>query len=222
MDYGIGKFAGLQTITVREQKQEAVRLIFAGGDELFVNVAALHKLHKYTGKEGHQPKLTKLGTGAWDRLKARTKKRVKDIARDLIKIYAKRRAAQGFAFKGDTVWQRELEASFEFEETPDQATAIEPIKEDMQQPIPMDRLVCGDVGFGKTEVAIRAAFKAIQDGKQVAVVVPTTVLARAAHRDVHKRMGRFPIGSRQLSPVRRQGAPEGRHRRRSATGRSTS
>ncbi len=199
VDYGIGKFAGLQTITVRDQKQEAVRLIFKGGDELFVNVAALHKLHKYTGKEGHQPKLTKLGTGAWERLKARTKKRVKDIARDLIQIYAKRRASQGFAFKGDTVWQRELEASFEFEETPDQATAIDAIKEDMQQPIPMDRLVCGDVGFGKTEVAVRAAFKAIQDGKQVAVVVPTTVLARQHTQTFTKRMGRFPIKIAQLS-----------------------
>ncbi len=199
VDYGIGKFAGLQTITVRDQKQEAVRLIFQGGDELFVNVAALHKLHKYTGKEGHQPRLTKLGTGAWERLKARTKKRVKDIARDLIQIYAKRRASQGFSFKGDTVWQRELEASFEFEETPDQATAIDAIKEDMQQAVPMDRLVCGDVGFGKTEVAVRAAFKAIQDGKQVAVVVPTTVLARQHAETFTKRMGRFPIQIRQLS-----------------------
>ena len=199
VDYGIGKFAGMQTITVREQKQEAVRLIFQGGDELFVNVAALHKLHKYTGKEGHQPKLTKLGTGAWDRLKARTKKRVKDIARDLIKIYAKRRASQGFAFKGDTIWQRELEAAFEFDETPDQAAAIDAIKEDMQQPIPMDRLVCGDVGFGKTEVAVRAAFKAVQEGKQVAVVVPTTVLARQHTETFTKRMGRFPIRIAQLS-----------------------
>ena len=199
VDYGIGKFAGLQTITVREQTQEAVRLIFQGNDELFVNVTALHKLHKYTGKEGHQPKLTKLGTGAWDRLKARTKKRVKDIARDLIQIYAKRRASQGYAFKADTIWQRELEASFAFEETPDQATAIDAIKEDMQQAIPMDRLVCGDVGFGKTEVAIRAAFKAIQDGKQVAVVVPTTVLARQHTETFIKRMGRFPIHIAQLS-----------------------
>lgn len=199
VDYGIGKFAGMQTITVREQKQEAVRLIFAGGDELFVNIAALHKLHKYTGKEGHQPKLTKLGTGAWERLKSRTKKRVKDIARDLIQIYAKRKASEGFAFKGDTVWQRELEASFEYEETPDQAVTIDAIKEDMQQPTPMDRLVCGDVGFGKTEVAVRAAFKALQDGKQVAVVVPTTVLARQHTETFLKRMGRFPVNIAQLS-----------------------
>ena len=199
VDYGIGKFAGLQTITVRERKQEAVRLIFAGQDELFVNLSALHKLHKYTGKEGHQPSLTKLGTGAWDRLKSRTKKRVKDIARDLIKIYAARKAAAGYAFKGDTIWQRELEASFEFEETVDQAAAIEAVKEDMQQPTPMDRLVCGDVGFGKTEVAVRAAFKAVQEGKQVAIVVPTTVLARQHTETFINRMDRYPVRVAQLS-----------------------
>ena len=199
VDYGIGKFAGMQTITVRDQKQEAVRLVFAGQDELFVNVTALHKLNKYTGKEGHQPKLTKLGTGAWDRLKARTKKRVKDIARDLIQIYAKRRASAGYAFKGDSIWQRELEASFQFEDTPDQAAAVEAVKEDMQQAVPMDRLVCGDVGFGKTEVAVRAAFKAVQDGKQVAVVVPTTILARQHVETFRKRMERFPVRVAQLS-----------------------
>ncbi|MEO0556765.1 MAG: transcription-repair coupling factor [Bacteroidota bacterium] len=199
IDYGIGKFAGMQTITVRDQRQEAVRLVFSGGDELFVNVTALHKLNKYTGKEGHQPKLTKLGTGAWDRLKSRTKKRVKDIARDLIQIYAKRRASAGHAFKGDSIWQRELEASFQYEDTPDQASAVEAVKEDMQQPVPMDRLVCGDVGFGKTEVAVRAAFKAVQDGKQVAVVVPTTILARQHVETFKARMGRFPVCIAQLS-----------------------
>ena len=199
IDYGIGKFAGMQTITVREQKQEAVRLVFSGGDELFVNVTALHKLNKYTGKEGHQPRLTKLGTGAWDRLKSRTKKRVKDIARDLIQIYAKRRASAGHAFKGDSIWQRELEASFQYEDTPDQAAAVEAVKEDMQQAVPMDRLVCGDVGFGKTEVAVRAAFKAVQDGKQVAVVVPTTILARQHVETFRERMDRFPVKVAQLS-----------------------
>ncbi|HLT48124.1 MAG TPA: transcription-repair coupling factor [Rubricoccaceae bacterium] len=199
VDYGIGKFAGLQRITVRGQQQEAVRLIFAGGDELFVNVGALHKLHKYTGKEGHQPKLTKLGTGAWERLKARTKKRVKDIARDLIKLYAQRKAAQGFAFKGDTIWQRELEASFPYEDTPDQLATTEAVKEDMQQPTPMDRLVCGDVGFGKTEIAVRAAFKAVQDGKQVAVIVPTTILAAQHYDTFVERMGRYPVRIAQLS-----------------------
>ena len=199
VDYGIGKFAGLQTITVRDQKQEAVRLVFRDGDELFVNVGALHKLHKYTGKEGHQPRLTKLGTGAWDRLKARTKKRVKDIARDLIKIYAARRASDGFAFAPDQIWQREMEASFQYEETPDQASAIDAVKADMEQPIPMDRLVCGDVGFGKTEVAVRAAFKAVQDGKQVAVVVPTTILARQHVETFTKRLDRYPVRIAQLS-----------------------
>jgi len=199
VDHGIGRFAGLQTITVREQRQEAVRLLFAGGDELFVSVGALHKLHKYSGKEGHQPKLTRLGTGAWDRLKARTKKRVKDIARDLIQIYAARRAAAGFAFRADTVWQREMEAAFPFEETPDQDAAIAAIKDDMQRPAPMDRLVCGDVGFGKTEVAVRAAFKAVQDGKQVAVVVPTTILARQHVETFTRRMGRYPVRIAALS-----------------------
>jgi transcription-repair coupling factor (superfamily II helicase) len=199
VDHGIGKFAGLQTITVREQRQEAVRLVFAGGDELFVNVGALHKLHKYTGKEGHQPKLTKLGTGAWERLKARTKKRVKDIARDLIKLYAERKKAAGFRFQPDTVWQRELEAAFPYEDTPDQAVATEAVKADMEQPTPMDRLVCGDVGFGKTEIAVRAAFKAVQDGKQVAVIVPTTILAAQHFETFQKRMERFPIRLAQLS-----------------------
>ena len=199
VDYGIGKFAGLQRITIREQQQEAVRLIFAGGDELFVNVAALHKLHKYTGKEGHQPKLTKLGTGAWERLKARTKKRVKDIARDLIKLYAQRKQASGYAFKADTLWQRELEASFPYEDTPDQLVTAEAVKEDMQQPTPMDRLVCGDVGFGKTEIAVRAAFKAVQGGKQAAVIVPTTVLAAQHYETFVDRMGRFPVRIAQLS-----------------------
>ncbi|MFN3596134.1 MAG: transcription-repair coupling factor [Rubricoccaceae bacterium] len=199
VDHGIGTFAGLQTITVREQKQEAVRLLFAGGDELFVSVAALHKLHKYTGKEGHQPRLTKLGSGTWERTKARTKKRVKDIARDLIRLYARRKASPGYAFQADSVWQRELEASFQFEDTPDQAAAVEAVKADMEQATPMDRLVCGDVGFGKTEVAVRAAFKAVQDGKQVAVVVPTTILARQHAETFQKRMARFPVRIAQLS-----------------------
>ncbi len=199
VDHGIGKFAGLQRITVREQKQEAVRLLFSGGDELFVNVSALHRLHRYSGKEGHQPRLTKLGTGAWERLKSRTKKRVKDIARDLIKLYAQRKAAEGFAFKPDTIWQREMEAAFEWEDTPDQLAATEAVKEDMEQAVPMDRLVCGDVGFGKTEIAVRAAFKAVQDGKQVGVIVPTTILAAQHVETFNKRMGRFPIRIGQLS-----------------------
>ena len=199
VDHGIGQFAGLHTITVRERRQEAVRLLFAGGDELFVNVGALHKLHKYTGKEGHQPRLTKLGSGAWDRVKSRTKKRVKDIARDLIAIYAARKKAAGYRFQPDTIWQRELEASFPYEDTPDQAIAAEAVKSDMEQPVPMDRLVCGDVGFGKTEIAVRAAFKAVQDGKQVVVIVPTTILSAQHYETFSRRMERYPIRVAQLS-----------------------
>ncbi|MDX1439490.1 MAG: transcription-repair coupling factor, partial [Rubricoccaceae bacterium] len=199
VDHGIGKFAGLQHITVREKLQEAVRLQFAGGDDLFVNVSALHKLYRYSGKEGHQPRLTKLGTGAWERLKSRTKKRVKDIARDLIKLYAQRKASDGFAYKPDTIWQREMEAAFEWEDTPDQAAATDAVKQDMEQAVPMDRLVCGDVGFGKTEIAVRAAFKAVQDGKQVGVIVPTTILAAQHVETFNKRMGRYPIRVAQLS-----------------------
>ena len=193
VDFGVGKFAGLHKITVREKQQEAVKILFKDEDVLYVNVNALYKLHKYSGKEGHQPKLTKLGSGQWERAKARTKKKVKDIARDLIKLYARRKASQGTAFSVDTVWQREMEASFKFEDTPDQATAAEAVKEDMQQPVPMDRLVCGDVGFGKTEVAIRAAFKAAQDGKQVAILVPTTILATQHFETFKSRLERFPV-----------------------------
>lgn len=199
VDYGIGKFAGLQRVTVRERQQEVVRLLFSGGDELLVNVSGLHRLHRYSGKEGHQPRLTKLGTGAWERLKSRTKKRVKDIARDLIKLYAARKASDGFAFKTDTIWQREMEVAFEWEDTPDQLSATEAVKEDMEQDVPMDRLVCGDVGFGKTEIAIRAAFKAVQDGKQVGVIVPTTILAAQHVETFTRRTGRFPIQIGQLS-----------------------
>ncbi len=199
IDYGIGRFAGLHTITVREKRQEAVKLQFLGGDELFVNVNALHKLHKYSGREGHQPKLTKLGSGQWERVKGRTKKRVKDIARDLVKIYAKRKASEGFGFAPDSVWQRELEASFRWEDTPDQALASSAVKEDMEDPTPMDRLVCGDVGFGKTEVAVRAAFKAVQDGKQVAVLVPTSILALQHFETFSERLDRYPVRIAQLS-----------------------
>ena len=193
IDYGIGKFAGMEKIEVRGKQQESVRVLFAGGDTLYVNVNALYKLHKYTGKEGHQPRLTKLGSGQWEKTKAKTKKRVKDIARDLIALYAKRKASRGHAFSPDSVWQRELEASFQFEDTPDQATAAQAVKEDMEQPTPMDRLVCGDVGFGKTEVAIRAAFKAAQEGKQVGVLVPTTILAAQHYETFKKRLASFPI-----------------------------
>jgi transcription-repair coupling factor (superfamily II helicase) len=204
VDHGIGKFAGLKKITVRDKKQEAVRLNFADGDVLYVNVNALHKLNKYTGKEGHQPTLTALGSGQWEKTKERTKSKVKDIARDLIKLYAKRKASDGYAFSSDTTWQREMEASFEFEDTPDQAEAAEAVKRDMEEPVPMDRLVCGDVGFGKTEVAVRAAFKAVQDGKQVAMLVPTTILAQQHHETFSKRLERFPVNVEVLSRFRSQ------------------
>ena len=193
VDHGIGTFAGMKKITVRGKQQEAVRLNFADGDVLYVNVNALYKLNKYSGKEGHQPRLTKLGSGQWERTKERTKSKVKDIARDLIELYAKRKASNGYAFSSDTVWQQEMEASFEFEDTPDQAEAAEEVKRDMEDPVPMDRLVCGDVGFGKTEVAVRAAFKAAQDGKQVAILVPTTILAQQHYETFKKRMGRYPV-----------------------------
>ena len=199
VDYGIGKFAGLHKITVREKQQEAVKIKFHGGDDLFVNVGALGKLHKYSGKEGHQPKLTKLGSGQWERAKGRTKKRVKDIARDLVTIYAKRKASAGFGFSPDTTWQRELEASFQYEDTPDQALSAAAVKEDMESPTPMDRLVCGDVGFGKTEIAVRAAFKAVQDGKQVAVLVPTSILALQHYETFSERLKRYPVQIAQLS-----------------------
>jgi len=204
VDHGIGKFAGLKKITVRDKKQEAVRLNFADNDILYVNVNALYKLNKYTGKEGHQPTLTKLGSGQWEKTKERTKNKVKDIARDLIKLYAKRKASDGYAFSSDTTWQREMEASFEFEDTPDQAEAAEAVKRDMEEPVPMDRLVCGDVGFGKTEVAVRAAFKAVQDGKQVAMLVPTTILAQQHHETFSKRLKRFPVNVEVLSRFRTQ------------------
>jgi len=199
IDYGIGKFDGLEKIEVRSQQQEAVRVFYRGKDLLYVNVNSLHKLHKYSGKEGHQPSLTKLGTGQWERAKSKTKKRVKDIARDLIKLYARRKNSKGYAFSNDTVWQREMEASFEFEDTPDQGAAAEATKADMELEIPMDRLVCGDVGFGKTEIAIRAAFKAAQDGKQVAVLVPTTILAAQHEKSFKKRLGTYPVKIASLS-----------------------
>ena len=205
VDHGIGKFAGMKKITVRGKKQEAVRLNFADDDILYVNVNALHKLNKYTGKEGHQPRLTKLGSGQWERAKARTKSKVKDIARDLIKLYAKRKASDGYAFASDTVWQQEMEASFQYEDTPDQADAAEAVKRDMEEPVPMDRLVCGDVGFGKTEVAVRAAFKAAQDGKQVAVLCPTTILAQQHYETFRERMERYPVRVDVISRFRTRG-----------------
>jgi len=192
IDHGIGKYAGLEKVEVNGRIQESIRLVYADNDLLYVNINSLNRISKYTGKDGVAPKMNKLGTDAWDKLKKTTKKKVKDIARDLIKLYAKRKAETGNAFNPDTYLQTELEASFIYEDTPDQEKATQDVKQDMESPHPMDRLVCGDVGFGKTEVAIRAAFKAVADSKQVAVLVPTTILAMQHHRTFTERLQGFP------------------------------
>lgn len=192
IDHGIGKFAGLEKIEMNGVMSEAVRLVYRDNDLLYVHINSLHKISKYVGKEGTEPKMNKLGSDAWDKLKKSTKKKVKDIARDLIKLYAARKAQPGFAFSPDSYLQVELEASFLYEDTPDQSKATEDVKRDMESPHPMDRLVCGDVGFGKTEVAIRAAFKAVTDGKQVAILVPTTILAYQHYKTFKDRLADFP------------------------------
>ena len=177
IDYGIAKFAGLEKKEVNGHEQEAIRLVYRDDDLLYVSIHALHKISKYSGKDGSPPVVSKLGTQEWENKKTKAKKRVKDIAKELISLYAKRKSSPGFAYQQDSFLQAELESSFLFEDTADQARATEDVKRDMGQPHPMDRLICGDVGFGKTEVAIRAAFKAATEGKQVAVLVPTTILA---------------------------------------------
>lgn len=192
IDHGVGVYSGLQKIEVNGNMQEAVRIIYRDNDVLYVNVNSLHKISKYTGKEGSPPRVNKLGSDAWEKLKNKTKKQVKDIAADLIKLYARRKASQGFAFSPDTYLQTELEASFFYEDTPDQSKATADLKRDMEAPAPMDRLVCGDVGFGKTEVAVRAAFKAVADSKQVAVLVPTTILAFQHYQTFKERLKDFP------------------------------
>ncbi len=192
IDHGIGKFAGLEKIVTNGKVQEAIRLVYRDNDILYVSIHSLHRIAKYSGKEGDEPKINKLGTPAWKVLKAKTKKQVKDIAKDLIQLYAKRKAQKGFAYNPDTYMQTELEASFIYEDTPDQEKATEAVKADMERDYPMDRLVCGDVGFGKTEIAIRAAFKAVSDSKQVAVLVPTTILALQHARTFRERLKDFP------------------------------
>jgi transcription-repair coupling factor (superfamily II helicase) len=193
IDHGIGKYSGLQKIEIGGQMQEAVRLVYKNNDILYVSIHSLHKISKYVGKEGDAPQLSKIGSDAWKQLKARTKKRIKDIAAELIKLYAKRRAAPGHAFPPDGYLQNELEASFMYEDTPDQVTSTQDVKADMEKAYPMDRLICGDVGFGKTEVAIRAAFKAVTDGKQAAVLVPTTILALQHWKTFSERLKDFPV-----------------------------
>ncbi|HLR01038.1 MAG TPA: transcription-repair coupling factor [Sphingobacterium sp.] len=192
IDHGVGKYAGLEKIEVNGRSQEMIRLIYADNDLLYVNINSLNRIAKYSGKEGTVPKINKLGTDAWEKLKKKTKQKVKDIARDLIKLYAKRKSQTGTAFSPDTYLQTELEASFMYEDTPDQEKATAEVKKDMESPNPMDRLVCGDVGFGKTEIAIRAAFKAVADSKQVAILVPTTILALQHYNTFKERLEGFP------------------------------
>ncbi len=202
IDHGVGRFGGLVNMDVNGKKQEVIKLIYQNNDIIFVNINNLHRISRYKGKDGTPPKVSRLGSGAWEKLKDRTKKKVKDIARDLIKLYARRKAEKGFAFSPDSFLQKELEASFIYEDTPDQMKATADVKADMEKSLPMDRLVCGDVGFGKTEVAMRAAFKAVTDNKQVAVLVPTTVLALQHYKSFKERLRNFPCNIEYLSRAR--------------------
>lgn len=202
IDHGVGKFSGLEKIEANGKLQEAIRLEYSGGDILYVSIHSLHRIAKFAGKEGTQPKVNKLGSPAWQNLKKKTKSRVIEVAFDLIQLYAKRKAAKGFSFTPDGYLQTELEASFIYEDTPDQLKATQDVKQDMEAESPMDRLICGDVGFGKTEVAIRAAFKAATDGKQVAVLVPTTVLSLQHYKSFKKRLKDFPVRVSYISRLR--------------------
>lgn len=202
VDHGVGKFGGLIRTEVNGRMQEMIKLIYLNNDILLVSIHSLHKLSKYRGKEGVEPRINRLGSGAWGKMKDRTKSKLKDIARDLIKLYAARKDEQGFAYSPDSYLQQELEASFIYEDTPDQLTATQAVKSDMESPRPMDRLICGDVGFGKTEVAIRAAFKAATDNKQTAVLVPTTVLAYQHFNTFKERLKEFPVRVDYISRAR--------------------
>ena len=193
IDHGVGQFSGLETIDVNGKPQEAIRLVYKDGDVLYVGIHSLHRISKFTGKDGSVPKMNKLGSQAWTNLKNKTKKKIKELAFDLIQLYAKRKSQPGFAFSPDSYLQNELEVSFMYEDTPDQFKATQAIKVDMENPTPMDRLICGDVGFGKTEVAIRAAFKAVADSKQVAILVPTTILSMQHFRSFKERLKDFPV-----------------------------
>ena len=202
MDHGIGKFGGLQKIQVEGKTQEAIKLIYGERDILYVSIHSLHKISKYNGKDGKPPKIYKLGSNAWKNLKKKTKTRVKEIAFNLIQLYAKRKTEKGFQYGPDSYLQNELEASFLYEDTPDQSKATNEVKTDMESEQPMDRLVCGDVGFGKTEVAIRAAFKAVDNGKQVAVLVPTTILAFQHYKTFRERLAEMPVSVSYLNRFR--------------------
>ncbi|SMO66681.1 transcription-repair coupling factor (superfamily II helicase) [Saccharicrinis carchari] len=203
VDHGIGRFGGLITTEVNGKKQEAIRLVFKDNDVLLVSIHSLHRISKYKSKEGEPPRINKLGSGAWQKLKDRTKKKVKDIARELIALYAQRRQEKGYAFSPDSYMQTELEASFIYEDTPDQEKSTRLVKEAMEKDTPMDMLVCGDVGFGKTEIAIRAAFKAVSDNKQVAVLVPTTILAMQHYKTFSERLKDFPCKIDYVSRLRK-------------------
>lgn len=192
IDHGVGRFSGLEKIDVNGKMQEAIRIVYSNNDLLYVNIHSLHKITKYVGKDGTPPTVNRLGSNTWQKVKQKTKSKIKEVAFDLIKLYAKRRANKGFQFSPDTYLQTELEASFVYEDTPDQLKATVDVKKDMEAEYPMDRLVCGDVGFGKTEIAIRAAFKAVADSKQVAVLVPTTILALQHYKTFKKRLKDFP------------------------------
>jgi transcription-repair coupling factor (superfamily II helicase) len=217
-DYGIGQFSGLQKIKVHGVEAEVMKLVYDGNDTLYVHLNFINRVEKYSSQEGHTPKLNKLGGADWDRLKSKARKKIKDIARDLIKLYARRKHEQGFSFAPDTHWQKEMEASFLYEDTIDQAKSTLDVKQDMEQGSPMDRLICGDVGFGKTEVAVRAAFKAVMNGKQVAVLVPTTILAHQHFKTFLDRVGRYSVRVESLTRFRAkkeqaevlQGLQEGR------------
>ncbi|MCF6224569.1 MAG: transcription-repair coupling factor [Flavobacteriaceae bacterium] len=202
IDHGVGKFGGLQKIDVEGKKQEAIKLVYGERDILYISIHALHKITKYNGKDGKAPKVHKLGSNVWKKLKQKTKSRVKHIAYNLIQLYAKRKLQKGFAFNPDSYMQHELEASFIYEDTPDQFSSTQDVKADMEKDQPMDRLVCGDVGFGKTEIAIRAAFKAVDNGKQVAILVPTTILAFQHAKTFRERLKDFPVTVNYLNRFR--------------------
>ena len=205
VDYGVGKYVGTERITVAGMEKECIKLIYEDNDVLYVTLDKLNRIQRYVSEEGFEPKLTRLGSVEWERVKGKTRKSVEKIARDLVELYAKRLAEKGHAFAADTLWQKELEASFPFEDTPDQAKAVTDVKEDMESLRPMDRLICGDVGYGKTEVAVRAAFKAVNDGKQVAVLVPTTILAQQHYLTFKERMANFPVSVEVISRFRTRG-----------------
>jgi transcription-repair coupling factor (superfamily II helicase) len=203
VDHGIGQFGGLERVNQNGKIQEVIRLVYRDNDVIQVSIHSLHRISKYKGKDDSPPRVHKLGTGTWQKLKTATKRKVKDIAKDLIALYAKRKSKTGFSFSPDTYLQEELEASFIYEDTPDQLKATKAVKTDMEKSIPMDRLICGDVGFGKTEIAIRAAFKAVADNKQVAILVPTTILALQHYNTFKNRLKEFPCSVNYVSRLKK-------------------